>query len=87
MREHTRKRHTEMAITSLDCEDDSPMTAEEAIHILTGGGNQAASTLRGLRYRDGFTQVELGKLLGIAQGNISLMEKGKRPIGKGIASA
>lgn len=50
-----------------------------------GNAVYTAVMLRGLRYREGLTQVELGKLLGIAQGNISLMEKGKRTIGKDIA--
>lgn len=41
--------------------------------------------LRGIRLREGYTQKELGKLVGVKQNNISAMEKGKRPIGKALA--
>jgi DNA-binding XRE family transcriptional regulator len=86
MREHTRKHHTERANrANIASEVDSPMSAEEALHILIGNEAQPAVMLRGLRYRDGLTQVELGNLLGTAQANISLMEKGKKTIGKTIA--
>lgn len=44
-----------------------------------------AIVLRGLRAREGLTQVEMGRLLDMPQGNISQMERGKRPIGKQIA--
>ena len=41
--------------------------------------------LRGIRLREGYTQKELGKLIGVNQNNISAMENGKRPIGKSMA--
>lgn len=41
--------------------------------------------LRGLRNREGFTQAQLGELTGIAQTNISQMERGVRAIGKQLA--
>jgi DNA-binding XRE family transcriptional regulator len=41
--------------------------------------------LKGLRLREGYTQKELGKLIGVNQNNISAMEHGKRPIGKAMA--
>lgn len=41
--------------------------------------------LKGLRLRDGFTQAELGSLIGISPNNISAMERGRRSIGKRIA--
>jgi DNA-binding XRE family transcriptional regulator len=41
--------------------------------------------LRGLRGRDGYTQAQLGKLIGVSRNNISLMEHGRRPIGKKVA--
>jgi len=44
-----------------------------------------ALSLAGLRYREKLTQKELGDLIGIKQSNISLMEKGKRRIGKDVA--
>lgn len=43
------------------------------------------TVLRGLRYRDSLTQVDLAKLAGIPRRHISEMENGKRPIGKQTA--
>lgn len=41
--------------------------------------------LKGLRLREGYTQEQLGNLIGVSQNNISAMEHGKRSIGKNIA--
>ncbi len=41
--------------------------------------------LRGARRREGLTQIELARLVGINQAHISEMEHGKRPIGKEMA--
>lgn len=41
--------------------------------------------LRGLRYRENLTQKEMAVRLGITSGNLSAMERGKRPIGKDLA--
>ncbi len=41
--------------------------------------------LRGARLKEGFTQVELAKKIGVAQYNLSKMEKGERPIGRKMA--
>lgn len=41
--------------------------------------------LQGIRHREGLTQSELAKKLGTNQANVSNMEHGKRPIGKGMA--
>jgi len=38
--------------------------------------------LKGLRYREGLTQVQLAEKTGIRQNHLSEMESGKRPIGK-----
>ena len=37
--------------------------------------------LRGARYREGVSQVDLSQMSGIPQGHISEMERGKRGIG------
>ena len=44
-----------------------------------------AISLSGLRYREDLTQKQLGELIGVKQNNISLMERGLRPIGKKLA--
>jgi ribosome-binding protein aMBF1 (putative translation factor) len=41
--------------------------------------------LRGARKREGLTQKELARLVGISQTHVSEMEHGKRPIGKDMA--
>ena len=41
--------------------------------------------LRGARYREDITQKQLSELIGIPQRHISMMENGKRPIGKEMA--
>lgn len=41
--------------------------------------------LRGARLRDGLSQVELSKKIGVSQYNISKMENGSRPVGKEMA--
>lgn len=92
MLEHTRKHPTKemhlfkkAGMAEMRTEIETSMPFEEAISILLGGEPQGAVMLRGLRNREGITQAELGKLLGIEQTNLSKMERGKRPIGKKIA--
>ena len=43
------------------------------------------SAIRGLRYREGFTQAQLAAKIGAKRHHISEMEHGKRPIGKEMA--
>lgn len=46
---------------------------------------EAGLMLRGGRCKEGWTQVQLAKRLGIPQSHISAMENGSRPIGKSMA--
>lgn len=41
--------------------------------------------VKGGRYKEGLTQVQLAKLIGVPQRHISEMENNKRPIGKEMA--
>jgi transcriptional regulator with XRE-family HTH domain len=41
--------------------------------------------LKGLRAREGLSQVEFAKKINITQANLSAMENGRRPIGKIVA--
>ena len=41
--------------------------------------------LKGIRYREGLTQVEMAKKLNMTQSDISQMEKGTRRIGREVA--
>jgi DNA-binding XRE family transcriptional regulator len=47
--------------------------------------SQPGLALRGARLKNGLTQVELARKLGIPQYNVSKMENGRRPIGKKMA--
>ena len=42
-------------------------------------------SLRGSRYKEGLTQKQLADMIGVPQRHISMMENGKRPIGKDMA--
>ena len=46
---------------------------------------RAGVLLRGTRHREGLTQAEMAKKIGVTQADLSKMESGKRPIGKIIA--
>ena len=46
---------------------------------------QPGVVLKGLRARDGLTQVRLAQKIAVAQADISAMENGRRPIGKAMA--
>ena len=86
MRGHTRTHHTKDVIPSSYLEDeDAPIDAGDYFKSVYGDFPKAAVYLSGLRHREGLTQIELAKLLGVAQYNISKMENGKRPIGKEMA--
>jgi ribosome-binding protein aMBF1 (putative translation factor) len=45
----------------------------------------ASVALRGARKREGITQKDLARAVGVKQAHISEMEHGKRPIGKELA--
>ena len=47
--------------------------------------SEAGAMLKGLRSREDLSQENLAKALGTNQSNISNMEIGNRPIGKGMA--
>ena len=46
---------------------------------------KTGSVIRGLRAREDMTQIQLARKLGVTQGDLSKMEKGKRPVGKEMA--
>lgn len=58
---------------------------EQLMKHLSPEGSSPASSLKAYRLRQGLTQQELSKKSGISQANISAMEKGRRPIGLGVA--
>lgn len=52
---------------------------------LTQKSGEPGVLLKGLRYREGLSQIEFAKKLNISQTNLSAMENGKRTIGKELA--
>lgn len=46
---------------------------------------KAGALLRGLRHREGLTQVAFAECISVTQANLSNMENGRRPIGKAVA--
>ena len=46
---------------------------------------KAGVLLKGVRYREGLTQMEMAKKIEVTQADLSKMENGKRPIGKIVA--
>lgn len=59
---------------------------EETIHWREAFPEYGPHTaILGARTREGLTQRQLAGKLGIAQSNLSAMERGKRPIGKEMA--
>lgn len=82
MRAHTKKHHTR---GKEDTFFPGAISARDYLDMTSDGRPQYAVNLSGLRYREDYTQKELGDLVGIDQSNISQMERGKRAIGKEVA--
>lgn len=61
------------------------ISADEAFKNLTDRYGKAGALLKGIRVREGLTQIEFAKLIGTSQANLSSMENGTRPIGKNKA--
>ena len=79
----TKRRHTKSKSRSR--EKEKSISAQEYAKRACGDLPQWAVYLAGLRYRENLTQKELGEKIDVKQNNISLMERGLRPIGKNIA--
>ena len=59
--------------------------AEDLLKELRGEESKACFLLKGLRYREGLSQVEFAKRIDITQANLSRLECGRRPVGRTIA--
>ncbi len=59
--------------------------AETVFAELDKKQTKAGVLLKGLRSREGLSQVKFAKKIGVTQANLSKMEKGVRPIGLAIA--
>lgn len=66
-------------------DNQSYIPVDDLFSDLIDGSGEPGVLLKGLRYREGLTQVELAKQLNISQANLSAMEHGRRIIGKELA--
>jgi len=66
----------------LHCTKQETVSADEAFKDLTDRYSKAGALLKGIRIREGLTQIEFAKLIGTTQANLSSMENGTRAIGK-----
>ncbi|HEU5280500.1 MAG TPA: helix-turn-helix transcriptional regulator [Gammaproteobacteria bacterium] len=64
---------------------DSSISLERLFGKLDEQYTKAGALLKGLRLREGLTQVEFAKRIAVTQANLSNMENGHRPIGKIVA--
>ena len=65
--------------------DDQYTSIDDLFSALTQKSGEPGVLLKGLRYREGLSQIEFAKKLNISQTNLSAMENGKRAIGKELA--
>lgn len=83
MRAHTKKHHTSNKHPGADV--SVSVNIDDLLKKEFPDRPSAGVYLEGVRHREGLTQSELAKKLGTNQANVSNMEHGKRPIGKGMA--
>ena len=58
------------------------ITPEDAFADINEKYTKIGALLKAVRIREGLNQKEFAKLIDVAQGDLSKMEHGKRPIGK-----
>lgn len=64
----------------------SSMPPEEAFAEVNAKYEKAGALLKAVRLREGLNQKDFAALIKIAQGELSKMESGKRPVGKVLAA-
>jgi ribosome-binding protein aMBF1 (putative translation factor) len=63
----------------------SSVTIKKLFERLDTKFTKAGALLKGLRLREGLSQVQFAKKINVNQANLSSMENGRRPIGKDVA--
>lgn len=66
-------------------EDETPVAWEVLAKDRIAKYKKAGLVLRGMRYRENMSQIELAKRSGVSQNEISKIENGKRTVGEKIA--
>ncbi|KTC71406.1 helix-turn-helix protein [Legionella birminghamensis] len=65
--------------------DDKYISIDDLFSDLTQESGEPGMLLKGLRYREGLSQIDFAKKLNVSQTNLSAMENGRRAIGKELA--
>ncbi len=72
-------------IEQYEATDGETKPWRESMKVLIGKYTEAGAALKGARLKEGLSQSELARRLGIPPSNICEMENGKRPIGKNMS--
>ena len=64
---------------------EQSVASEDVFANLEQKLTKVGALLKGLRAREGLTQLEFSERIGVTQSNLSNMENGRRPIGKIVA--
>lgn len=70
---------------AIDPNDDKYVSIEDTFAELIQKSGEPGMLLRGLRYREGLSQIEFASRINISQTNLSAIENGRRHIGKELA--
>jgi DNA-binding XRE family transcriptional regulator len=65
--------------------NNSDLSIDDVFGELINVHGEPGLLLKGLRHREGLSQIEFSKALNISQTNLSAMENGRRTIGKELA--
>lgn len=69
----------------VDKETDRSISSDVVFAKLEKKLTKAGALLKGLRVREGLSQIAFAKKIHVTQANLSNMENGRRPIGKIVA--
>ncbi len=69
----------------IESDNNEYISIDDLFGNLTQKSGEPGVLLKGLRYREGLSQIEFAKQLNISQTNLSAMENGRRTIGKELA--
>jgi len=81
----SRRKEVEEFLEKQSEEDDESVRYEILAKERIEKHKKAGLVLRGMRYREGFSQKKLAEKSGVTQNEISNIENGKRTVGKKIA--
>lgn len=69
----------------VDDSDSDVVSVDEVFGDIIAKYGESAVLLKGLRHREGLSQTEFAKIIGVTQTNLSAMENKRRAIGKEVA--